>query len=50
MRAVFLPDDFAMQEARQSWELGTGALVLGAWFVVGLVLALMTFRWSNEKD
>ncbi len=50
MRAVFLPDEFAAAEARMSWELPTGALVLAGWVVVGLVLALKTFRWQRPGD
>jgi len=50
MRSVFLPDEFALNEPAQSWELGRIALVLGAWCVVGLVLSLMFFRWSNKRD
>ena len=26
------------------------ALVLGVWCVVGLVLCLATFRWTNRRD
>jgi ABC-2 type transport system permease protein len=50
MRSVFLPDGFASQEAAGSWELGRVALVLGAWCVVGLVLCLRTFRWTNRGE
>lgn len=48
-RYVFLPDGMKQYEAAGQWELGRTALVLGAWCVIGLVLCLMTFRWS-EKD
>jgi ABC-2 type transport system permease protein len=47
-RYVFLPDGAASQELNGSWELGTVALVLGIWCVVGLVLCLWTFRWNNS--
>jgi ABC-2 type transport system permease protein len=48
-RYVFLPDSMKSLEAAGQWELGRTALVLAAWCVVGLVLCLMTFRWS-ERD
>ncbi|GAA2695818.1 MULTISPECIES: ABC transporter permease [Actinoplanes] len=48
-RYVFLPDSMKSLEAAGAWELGRIAMVLGAWCVIGLVLCLATFRWS-EKD
>jgi ABC-2 type transport system permease protein len=45
-RYVFLPDEMKHLEAAGQWELGRTALVLGVWCVIGLVLCLMTFRWS----
>ncbi|GIM91744.1 ABC transporter permease [Paractinoplanes toevensis] len=48
-RYVFLPDSMKVYEAAGQWELGRIALVLGAWCVIGLVLCLVTFRWT-EKD
>ncbi|HET8657403.1 MAG TPA: ABC transporter permease [Micromonosporaceae bacterium] len=50
MRSVFLPDGFAAQEPAGSWELGRVALVLAAWCVGGLVLCLLTFRWTTRRD
>jgi ABC-2 type transport system permease protein len=50
MRAAFLPPSFASREAAGSWELGRIALVLTAWCVAGLVLCLLTFRWSTRRD
>ncbi len=50
MRAVFLPDSFASQEAAGSWELGRVAFVLAAWCVGGLILCLTTFRWTTKRD
>lgn len=50
MRSVFLPDAFATQEPAGSWELGKVALVLAAWCVGGLVLCLLTFRWTDRRD
>jgi ABC-2 type transport system permease protein len=49
MRSVFLPDSFAAREPSGAWQHGTIALVLGAWVVAGLVLCLLTFRWT-ERD
>ena len=48
MRSVFLPDSFATQEVAQSWESGRTALILLAWLVAGLFLAVKTFRWENK--
>jgi len=50
MRSVFLPDAFATQEPAGSWELGKVALVLAAWCVGGLILCLLTFRWTDRRD
>lgn len=50
MRAAFLPDSFAAQEAAGSYELGKVALVLGAWTVAGLVLCVVFFRWRDRAD
>jgi ABC-2 type transport system permease protein len=48
MRSVFLPDGAAVLEMAGTWEHGRIALVLGAWCVIGLVLCLATFRWTNK--
>ncbi|HEV7975283.1 ABC transporter permease [Amycolatopsis sp.] len=48
-RSVFLPEQAAAFELAGTWELGTVALVLGAWCVVGLVLCKLTFRWTNTE-
>lgn len=48
-RSVFLPDSMAVREAAGAWEHGITALVLAAWCGIGLVLSLMTFRWSNSR-
>ena len=50
MRSVFLPESFAMAEARDSWEHTATALVLVVWLVVGLVVAVRTFRWLRPDD
>lgn len=49
MRAVFLPDHFAAQEASGAWDLSLVAINLGAWLVAGLVLSLLTFRWIRRS-
>lgn len=49
-RSVFLPESYAQYEAGGGWEHGRTALVLGAWAVVGLLVALRTFRWRNGRD
>lgn len=48
MRSVFLPEHFAAAEQRGGWDLGTTALVLLAWTVVGLVAARISFRWVRK--
>lgn len=48
MRSVFLPERFASAEQGGTWALGTTALVLVAWTVVGLVAARLTFRWVRR--
>ena len=48
MRSVFLPERFAAAEQTGGWDLGTAALVLLAWTVVGLVAARITFRWVRK--
>ena len=48
MRSVFLPDGFQVNEPGGSWQLGTGAVVLAVWLVVGLVIAQRVFRWTRR--
>lgn len=48
MRAAFLPEDFAVLEQNESWDLGWVALALLAWLVVGLVISRLTFRWIRR--
>jgi ABC-2 type transport system permease protein len=48
MRSVFLPEHFAAAEQQGTWDLGTTALVLAAWTVVGLVAARISFRWVRK--
>ena len=49
-RSVFLPDSTLVFEPAGAWELGRVASVLGVWCVIGLVLCLMTFRWTDRRD
>jgi ABC-2 type transport system permease protein len=48
MRAAFLPEDFAVLEQNESWDLGWVAVALLAWLVVGLVISRLTFRWIRR--
>jgi ABC-2 type transport system permease protein len=50
LRGVFLPSAAAALEPAGSWEYGRIALVLGAWCVGGLVLCLLTFRWTPRNE
>lgn len=47
MREVFLPDSFAVKEVAKSWETGRGLTINAIWLVVGLALAMKTFRWDR---
>lgn len=49
-RSVLLPDRMATHEAAGSWQHGKIALVLGIWCVVGLVVCLLTFRWTGRRE
>lgn len=49
-RSVFMPEGYARFEAGHGWEHGRVALVLAAWSVGGLLLALRTFRWRSSRD
>ena len=50
MRSVFLPDAFTSLEPAGSWQHGTTAAVLAAYLVVGLAVAVRTFRWRRRDD
>ena len=50
MRSVFLPEGYAAVEPAGSWEHGRIVLVLAAWCVIGLLVAVRTFRWRNKAD
>jgi ABC-2 type transport system permease protein len=49
MRAVFLPDEFAVLEQHGEWDLLGVAIALGVWLVVGLVVSRLTFRWIRRS-
>jgi ABC-2 type transport system permease protein len=49
-RSAFLPDTILSQEVVHSWELRKTALLLAAWTVGGMLLALRVFRWSGPRD
>ncbi len=46
MRSVFLPEAAAVLEPGGGWELGQCAAMLALWCVIGLVLAVVFFRWT----
>ena len=48
LRAALLPESAAAAEPGGDWRLGTGALVMGAWCVLGLLLCLRSFRWTRK--
>lgn len=50
MRYVFLPDEAAALEVAGAWELPLVAAVLAGWCVIGLVAALVFFRWTRRGD
>lgn len=50
MRSVFLPDIYKASEQGHSWDL-TGVLIATLiWFVVGLVICRLTFRWIRKDS
>jgi len=50
MRSVLLPNGFHRLEPQHSWHLDQVALVLLAWCVGSLVVALPTFRWTPTRE
>ena len=50
MRASFLPDDAVVVEIGESWRQLETAAVLGAWAIVGLVLAPMVLRRMTRRE
>lgn len=49
-RSALLPTYFQNVEPTGPWDHGEMALVLGAWCIVGLVLAARTFRWTGKGE
>jgi ABC-2 type transport system permease protein len=49
-RSVFLKSSLVSLEPKHSYEHGKTALILAAWAIGGLFLALRTFRWRARKD
>ena len=49
MRFAFLPEAGRFAELNQEWNLDMAFIMLGAWSVVGLVIALVTFRWVSRS-
>lgn len=50
MRSAFLPDWALQIEPGGSWQHGAIAAVLGAYLVVGLLVAVKTFQWRRRDD
>jgi ABC-2 type transport system permease protein len=50
MRSVFLPSTFETLEVGGDWNLGGIAIVTGLWFVVGLIVCRLTFRWIRKDS
>jgi ABC-2 type transport system permease protein len=50
MRAAFLPDEAAIVEIGESWRHLETAAVLGAWALVGLVLAPVVLRRMARRE
>jgi ABC-2 type transport system permease protein len=48
MRSVFLPDSFAAREVAGSWETERTFVILLAWLIAGIFLAIRTFKWSRD--
>ena len=49
MRSVFLPDAFKVNEQGGTWQHPLMWAVLVAWVVLGLVVCVRWFRWSDER-
>lgn len=49
-RTALLPESVTQLAPERSFDLGTVALVLGAWICVGLVLCMTTFRWKARNE
>lgn len=48
LRSVFLPDAYKYAEPGMNWQLDIAAIVLVVWIVVGLGLAVLTFKWDRS--
>ncbi len=48
LRSVFLPDAYKYAEPGMSWQLELGAGVLAVWIVLGLAVAILTFKWDRS--
>ena len=48
MRSVFLPDEFKANEVGGEWFLDQTAIVLGIWLILGVLIAVTTFRWLKR--
>ncbi len=49
MRSVFLPDSFKAVEPSGTWNYPAMWAILLAWCIVGLVVCLRWFRWTDDK-
>jgi ABC-2 type transport system permease protein len=49
-RSALLPSYFQQVEPSHSWDRGEMALVLLVWVVIGLVVAVRTFRWTGRGE
>ncbi|MCU1529877.1 MAG: transporter [Frondihabitans sp.] len=49
-RSVFLPSSFKSLEQGGTWNLPGVAIALGIWLVVGVVAAIVTFRWIRKDS
>lgn len=50
LRSVLLPDGMAVLEVGESWQLLAALAVLGAWAILGLVLAPRLLRRSARRE
>lgn len=48
MRSVFLPESFASQEVAHSWETERTMAILLVWLIVGMAIAVRTFKWDRS--
>lgn len=50
LRSVFLPDQALAVEPSHSWQLPLVAVILSAWLIGAILLALRTFRWREKYE